>query len=149
MRAVLLAPLVLLCACSLRVRERADFNAALLLVQKEYPVFARGLKSSPLALTLPEHESIMRLVAHDRVASLIYIDRHGETRWVRETGRLMMCTWTLQTLEFATAAPDRAVRTKAPAYARTGSGALEVAVPVVVKGKVLGAIVLQYAAQSG
>ena len=145
MRAGLFVFTLIFCACSMKARERAEFAAALLLVQKEVPVLARGLKTSQVALTMEEHDSIMRLAKNDRIASLVYLNGAGEARWYRDPHPDHgICLWAPSTIKFETDALDRAARTKAPAYARTSIGAVEVAVPIVLKNKIQGVVIVQY-----
>ncbi|MBI5883551.1 MAG: hypothetical protein HZB91_10665 [Elusimicrobia bacterium] len=145
MSAAILASLFFLSGCSSQERDRADFTDAVRLVQREWPVLARGLRKQQPVITMPELETISRLAKHGQVKELLYTNGSGEVRWYYLPSSVSMVTDLGPKKEILlTAAVESAVMTRAPAYERTDSGAIEVAVPIVMKRKLLGIVIFKY-----
>ena len=138
-----LAPLVL--AVMLRWQEAVAAAEALRLLETARPILAQGLTRDQFVITMPEFTAITRLNRTPGILGIIYMNGAGEPRWYKDPEANMRCVLRDEAREipFLTAAPKRAFMSRAVVYARAPNGVLEIAVPFLDRGRLIGMIVLE------
>ncbi len=109
------------------------------------PTLISGLARSPNALTMDEHDVVLRFAKDDRVASLLYLNKFGEVRWFRDPGKI---TEPFETFVHEVSLPSDAIEqaslAKTPIVrAVPGLPLYDIAIPLALRGEVLGIIDLQ------
>ncbi len=109
------------------------------------PTLISGLARSPNAITMDEHDVVLRFSKDDRVASLLYLNKFGEVRWFRDPGKI---TEPFETFVHEVSLPSDAIEqaslAKTPIVrAVPGLPLYDIAIPLALRGEVLGIIDLQ------
>lgn len=138
-----LAPLVL--AAALRWQEATAAATALQLLEPARQILIQGLTQSQLVITMPEFDAIARLSRTAGITRIVYLNGAGAPRWLQDPEAGFRCVLRDEEREipFLTAAPRRAFTSRTPVFVRAPSGVLEIAVPFLNQGRLIGMIVLE------
>jgi hypothetical protein len=109
------------------------------------PTMITGLARSQSALTMEEHDVVLRFAKDDRVASLLYLNKYGEVRWFRDPSKI---TYTfdqfVKEVTLPTDAIEQASLAKSPVVrAVPGMPLYDIAIPLALRGEVMGILDLQ------
>jgi hypothetical protein len=109
------------------------------------PTLITGLARSQSAISMDEHDVVMRFAKDDRVASLLYLNKYGEVRWFRDPGKI---TYTFEQfvkeVSLPTDAIEQASLAKSPVVrAVPGMPLYDIAIPLALRGEVMGILDLQ------
>ena len=109
------------------------------------PTLITGLSHSQLALTMDEHDVVMRFAKDDRVASLLYLNKFGEVRWFRDSSKITYSfEQFIKEVSLPTDAIEQASLAKSPIVrAVPGLPLYDIAIPLALRGEVLGILDLQ------
>ena len=103
------------------------------------PTLITGLARSQSALSMDEHDVVMRFAKDDRVASLLYLNKYGEVRWFRDPSKI---TYTFEQfvkeVTLPTDAIEQASLAKSPVVrAVPGMPLYDIAIPLALRGEVM------------
>jgi len=109
------------------------------------PTMITGLARSQSALTMEEHDVVLRFAKDDRVASLLYLNKYGEVRWFRDPSKI---TYTfdqfVKEVTLPTDAIEQASLAKSPVVrAVPGMPLYDIAIPLALRGEIMGILDLQ------
>lgn len=109
------------------------------------PTLVEGLKGTQFVITMPEFEAITKLNRTAGITRIIYVNGFGEARWYKDPNFGNRCSLGTEALDLPirTTAPERAFRIRAAVYARAPNGVLEIAVPFLDRGRVIGMLILE------
>jgi hypothetical protein len=109
------------------------------------PSLINGLARNQGAISMDELDMVGRIAKDDRVASLVYLNKYGEIRWFRDPSKMAETFEQFsKEVTLPTDAIEQAWRAKAPSVRAVPNLPLyDIAIPLAMRGEVLGIIDLQ------
>lgn len=126
-------------------------QGAIDMVRLYAPMLISGLSRNQSAISMDEFDTITRLSKDERVAALLYLNKYGEVRWFRDPSKMTLSfeEFTKQ-VTLPTDAIEQAWLAKSPMVRAVPNAPLyDIAIPLMLRGEVLGVINLQISRQAG
>lgn len=132
-------------ALIMRWQTAAVASEVLRQLEPSRPTLVEGLKAAQNVITMPEFEAITKLNRTAGITRIIYVNGFGEVRWYRDPNFGNRCSDSTEPLDLPirTTVPERAFRSRMAVYARAPNGLLEIAVPFLDRGRVIGMLILE------
>jgi hypothetical protein len=115
------------------------------------PMLINGLSRNQSAISMDEFDTITRFAKDDRVAALLYLNKYGEVRWFRDPSKMTMSFEEFsKQVTLPTDAIEQAWLAKSPMVRAVPNAPLyDIAIPLALRGEVLGVINLQVSREAG